>query len=77
MFAAVCITLVVPLFLAAIGIILRGTAYALHGASRGPDDHREIDMVFGLSSILTPFALGAAIGGVASGRVPANGAGTR
>jgi cytochrome d ubiquinol oxidase subunit II len=74
-FAAVCITLVVPLFLAAVGIILRGTAYALHGASRGPDDHREIDTVFGLSSILTPFALGAAIGGVASGRVPANGAG--
>ncbi len=46
-FAAVCITLVVPLFLAAVGIILRGTAYALHGASRGPDDHREIDTVFG------------------------------
>ncbi len=74
-FAAVCTTLVVPLFLAAIGIILRGTAYALHGASRGPDDHREIDAVFGLSSVLTPFALGAAVGGVASGRVPATGSG--
>ena len=46
-FAAVCITLVVPLFLAAVGLILRGTAYALHGASNGPDDHREIDAVFG------------------------------
>jgi cytochrome bd ubiquinol oxidase subunit II len=74
-FAAVCRTLAVPLFLAAIGLILRGTAYALHGASRGPDDHREIDMVFGLSSIFTPFALGAVVGGIASGRVPATGAG--
>ena len=74
-FAAVCTTLVVPLFLAAIGLILRGTAYALHGASRGPDDHREIDMVFGLSSIFTPFALGAAVGGIASGRVPPDGGG--
>jgi cytochrome d ubiquinol oxidase subunit II len=74
-FAAVSTTLVVPLFLAAVGLILRGTAYALHGASRGPDDHREIDTVFGLSSIFTPFALGAAIGGIASGRVPSDGAG--
>jgi cytochrome d ubiquinol oxidase subunit II len=74
-FAAVCITLVVPLFLAAIGLILRGTAYALHGASNGPDDHREIDAVFGLSSVFTPFALGAALGGIASGRVPPSGDG--
>jgi cytochrome d ubiquinol oxidase subunit II len=74
-FAAVCITLVVPLFLAAIGLILRGTAYALHGASNGPDDHREIDAVFGLSSVFTPFALGAALGGIASGRVPPDGDG--
>jgi cytochrome bd ubiquinol oxidase subunit II len=74
-FAVVSTTLVVPLFLAAIGIVLRGTAYALHGASRGPGDHREIDMVFGLSSIVTPFALGAVVGGIASGRVPADGSG--
>ncbi len=35
--------------------------------------HRErglIDDLFALSSILTPFALGAAVGGIASGRVP-------
>ena len=74
-FAAVSITLVVPLFLAAVGLILRGTAYALHGASNGPDDHREIDAVFGLSSIFTPFALGAVVGAIASGRVPPGGGG--
>ncbi|HEV7657432.1 MAG TPA: cytochrome d ubiquinol oxidase subunit II [Mycobacteriales bacterium] len=75
-FAVVSTTLVVPLFLAAIGIVLRGTAYALHGASRGPADHREIDLVFGLSSVLTPFSLGAVVGGLASGRVPADGSGS-
>ena len=74
-FAAVSITLVVPLFLAAVGLILRGTAYALHGASNGPDDHREIDAVFGLSSVFTPFALGAVVGAIASGRVPPGGGG--
>ena len=35
------------------------------GASRSA-----IDTIFSLSSILTPFALGAAVGGIASGRVP-------
>jgi len=74
-FAAISITLVVPLFLAAVGLILRGTAYALHGASNGPDDHREIDAVFGLSSVFTPFALGAVVGAIASGRVPPGGGG--
>jgi cytochrome d ubiquinol oxidase subunit II len=33
-------------------------------------DLRAIDTVFALSSILTPFALGAAVGGIASRRVP-------
>jgi hypothetical protein len=31
---------------------------------------RILGAIFGLSSVLTPFALGAAIGGIASGRVP-------
>ena len=66
----------VPLFLAAVGLILRGTAYALHGAANGPDDRREIDAVFGLSSVFTPFALGAAVGAIASGRVPVGAAAT-
>jgi cytochrome d ubiquinol oxidase subunit II len=35
-------TLVVPLFIAGIGIVLRGTTYAMHGATRGPENHREI-----------------------------------
>jgi cytochrome d ubiquinol oxidase subunit II len=70
-FASLASTLVVPLFIAGIGIVLRGTAYALHGATNGPGDHPEVDLVFALSSLITPFALGAAVGAVASGRVPA------
>jgi cytochrome d ubiquinol oxidase subunit II len=69
-FGDIASTLVVPLFLAGMGIVLRGTTYAMHGATRGPEDHREITTLFGLSSVLTPFALGAAVGAIASGRVP-------
>jgi cytochrome d ubiquinol oxidase subunit II len=63
-------TLSVPLFIAAIGIIFRGAAYALRAGTPTPRQLRVIDTVFSLSSILTPFALGAAVGGIASRRVP-------
>ena len=68
--ASIASTLTVPLFVAAIGIILRGTAYALRAQSESGVVAAWIERVFGVSSILTPFALGAAIGGIASGRVP-------
>jgi cytochrome d ubiquinol oxidase subunit II len=66
-FASVASTLCVALFVAAVGIILRGAAYALRtsGAERPV-----VERVFALSSILTPFMLGAAVGGIASRRVP-------
>jgi cytochrome d ubiquinol oxidase subunit II len=35
-----------------------------------PRETRFVENIFALSSILTPFALGAAVGGIASGRVP-------
>jgi cytochrome bd ubiquinol oxidase subunit II len=63
-------TLSVPLFIAAIGIIFRGAAYALRAGTPSPRQLRVIDTVFSVSSILTPFALGAAVGGIASRRVP-------
>src|SRR5436309_8606038 len=69
-FGSIASTLSVPLFIAAIGIILRGAAYALRAGSPTRTELRAIDTVFSLSSILTPFALGAAVGGIASGRVP-------
>jgi cytochrome bd ubiquinol oxidase subunit II len=69
-FGAIFSTLYVPLFAAAVGIILRGTCYALRGVVSAPTEERILGALFGVSSALTPFALGAAIGGIASGRVP-------
>jgi cytochrome d ubiquinol oxidase subunit II len=69
-FGAIFSTLYVPLFVAALGIILRGACYALRGAVSDPREERILGALFGASSVVTPFALGAAIGGIASGRVP-------
>jgi cytochrome d ubiquinol oxidase subunit II len=69
-FGAIFSTLYVPLFAAALGIIVRGACYALRGAVSSAREERVLGALFGASSVLTPFALGAAIGAVASGRVP-------
>ena len=69
-FASIVSTLTVPIFIAAVGIILRGAAYALRAQLHLPHHQLLIERVFALSSILTPFAMGAAIGSIASGRVP-------
>jgi cytochrome d ubiquinol oxidase subunit II len=63
-------TLYVPLFVAAIGIIMRGTAYAMRSSAIGTRAEATVSAIFGVSSLLTPFALGLVIGGIASGRVP-------
>ncbi len=69
-FGSIFSTLSIPLFLAAVGIIFRGTAFALRGQAATIREARVLGGVFALSSVLIPFFLGAAIGGVASGRVP-------
>jgi cytochrome bd ubiquinol oxidase subunit II len=69
-FGSMFSTLAIPLFLAAIGIIFRGTAFALRGHAATIREARVIGATFALSSVLVPFFLGAAIGGIASGRVP-------
>ncbi len=69
-FGSIASTLSVALFIAGLGIIFRGAAYALRAGTRTPRELRVIDSVFAVSSILTPFALGAAVGGIAAGRVP-------
>src|SRR3954453_2727156 len=69
-FGSIASTLYVPLFIAALGIILRGTAYALRGSVTRAREEKILGLIFGASSMLTPFALGAAVGGIASGRVP-------
>jgi cytochrome d ubiquinol oxidase subunit II len=69
-FGSITSTLAVPLFIAAVGIILRGASYALRGQLDNAPGRRAIENLFALSSILTPFALGTVVGGIASGRVP-------
>lgn len=69
-FGSIASTLSVPLFIAALGIIFRGATYALRSGTRPGRETRAVDTVFALSSLLTPFALGAAVGGIASRRVP-------
>jgi cytochrome bd ubiquinol oxidase subunit II len=69
-FGSIASTLSVPLFIAAIGIIIRGAAYALRAGTSTAGERRPIDAVFAISSILTPFALGTMVGGIASRRVP-------
>lgn len=74
-FGSIFSTLAIPLFIAAVGVIFRGTAYALRSGNPSPRQDSAIGVAFSLSSILTPFALGTAIGGIASGRVPVGNAG--
>lgn len=69
-FGSIASTLAVPLFIAAIGIIFRGAAYALRAGASSLRESGAIDTIFSLSSILVPFALGTAIGGIATDRVP-------
>lgn len=73
-FAAIMSTLFVPLTLAALGIVLRGAAFAFRPVASGPTAQRVANAVFAISSVVTPFFLGAAGGAIASGRVPAGNA---
>src|SRR5437868_13024989 len=62
-FGSIASTLGAALFIAVLGIVLRGAAYALRAGAATARESALIDTVFSLSSILAPFALGAAIGG--------------
>jgi cytochrome d ubiquinol oxidase subunit II len=68
-FGSIASTLAIPLFIAGIGIVLRGGAYAARLATVRLGEQRALDTMFSISCILTPFALGTVIGGLASGRV--------
>ncbi|MBY8844883.1 cytochrome d ubiquinol oxidase subunit II [Streptomyces sp. SP2-10] len=71
LFQQVFTTMWLPLALAAVGIVLRGAGFALRKPVRRLAGRRLYGAVFAVSSLLTPFFLGAAAGGVASGRVTA------
>jgi cytochrome d ubiquinol oxidase subunit II len=74
-FAAAMTTLIVPMFLALLGIVLRGAAFAFRKYSATLGQARLFGIVFAGSSLITPFFLGTVAGAIASGRVPADGGG--
>jgi cytochrome bd ubiquinol oxidase subunit II len=69
-FGSIMSTLYVPLFLAAAGIIFRGTAFALRGQAATIGEARILGALFASSSVLVPFCFGACLGAIGSGRVP-------
>ena len=69
-FGSIFSTLFIPLSLAALGIVLRGSGFAFHKTARRTGGKEVAERLFGLSSLLTPFFLGTVVGAVASGRVP-------
>jgi cytochrome d ubiquinol oxidase subunit II len=73
-FSAVMTTLYIPIAIAALGIVLRGSGFAFRHAieSRLTEPATK---VFAVSSLLTPFFMGVVVGAIASGEVPADGEG--
>ena len=76
-FAAIMETLFVPFSLAGGGIVLRGSAFAFRKFAPDMARARIFGALFAASSVITPFLFGTIAGAVASGRVPADGAGDR
>src|SRR6476659_3088139 len=72
-FASITLTLFVPLSLAALGIVFRGSAFAFRKEVTRTSSQRNFGAAFATSSVIVPFCMGAVAGAIASGRVPAGG----
>jgi cytochrome d ubiquinol oxidase subunit II len=72
-FASITLTLFVPLSLAALGIVLRGSSFAFRKEVFRTSSRRNFGAAFAFSSVLVPYCMGAVAGAIASGRVPAGG----
>ncbi len=72
-YASITLTLFVPLALAALGIVLRGSGFAFRKVVLRTRDQRNFGAAFAVSSVLVPYCMGAIAGSIASGRVPAGG----
>ncbi|HWE66548.1 MAG TPA: cytochrome d ubiquinol oxidase subunit II [Acidimicrobiales bacterium] len=70
LFGAISSTLWIPFTLAAFGVIARGSSFAFRKVTTDIAHQRIFGGGFALSSVVTPFFLGAAAGAVAAGRVP-------
>ena len=69
-FEAIFSTLFIPLSLAALGIVLRGSGFAFQHTARRARGRALAATLFGLASVLTPFFMGTVVGAIAGGRVP-------
>ena len=69
-FESVMSTLFIPLSIAALGIVLRGSGFAFHKQAAHSSYRLFAERLFGVSSLLTPFFMGTVVGAIASGRVP-------
>ncbi len=69
-FEAVMSTLFIPLCLAALGIVLRGSGFAFHEVVKRPSERSFAEHLFAASSVITPFFMGTVVGAIAAGRVP-------
>jgi cytochrome bd ubiquinol oxidase subunit II len=72
-FASITTTLFIPLWLAAFGIVLRGSGFAFRKVSVRTETQRTYGATFAVSSVITPFFFGTVAGAIASGRVPTGG----
>ena len=70
-FAAVMTAAALPLWLAALGIVLRGAGFAFRKEVETLPWQRLFGAAFAFSSLIVPFFMGTVIGAIASGRVPA------
>jgi cytochrome d ubiquinol oxidase subunit II len=68
-FAAVMTACALPLWLAVLGIVLRGAGFAFRKEMEGIRWQRLMGATFAFSSLLTPFFMGTVVGAVAAGRV--------
>ncbi|MBV9354708.1 MAG: cytochrome d ubiquinol oxidase subunit II, partial [Chloroflexi bacterium] len=69
-FGSLMTTLSIPISLAVLGIVLRGSGFAFRHEAERLEQQRRLGAVFAIASVVTPFFFGAAIGGIISGRVP-------
>ena len=69
-FASIMLTLFVPLSIAALGIVFRGSSFAFRKEVTRTSSQRNFGVAFATSSVIVPFCMGAVAGAIASGRVP-------
>jgi cytochrome d ubiquinol oxidase subunit II len=69
-YAVMMTALNIPLTIMLVGIVLRGAAFAFRKSdSQRPSVQRRWSLIFGISSLVTPFCQGIAMGALATGKI--------